>query len=690
MDTGQVTLCSFIIFVALVECIAQATALRRKEGPGYLTGIISTYGEVLYLDILVGFTHAFRTGRAVKDMETALTETHINNVIINGLHHLAALPMATLEREMADPDIATDQITRGDVEADGDDLAAATHDADVEAENTTQLAIRDASAQLEDELEDNMDLGNDIIPHQVTYVDVTIDDYVARYETLLARPGPGNTQQHKHATAASILSGYVDASRLEQDRLIVQNDPDTELRLSHFVGSVDVDSVWATFQADDPFPFSTTEEFQIYPVGPFHMRQVGTSKFRVDPSEHGNNNNWSARVCTSQFLSSSANIHKQVPVHHFANTAFMTVGAKTVVQAIFPRLRDTTSGRKIEAIPNKYCSVFYDQVMRPAAIQVFGDAAVTHHWPLDYANYILKDRGPDGRLVFARIALETNRSNQTHHPVQRFLQAMDHITRTSEDADTKMLRGMRFLIQRQNEKLQYRFDDIWGESRPGDPQHGLGPGTRLTNAINDVLQRAITGIWVNIPQDTHIDLAMELSCKNKEWEPYLSWDAHAVALEHYIGLTHANALDQTRLNRRSEHARYKLHRTAGIKAIAGFHYNTQTNRDIEGRDVRALKIYHTQKEYVYSKRAKHGHRQPANSAYLSQNQSYTDYQTSLRKTLTTSVTEGENAIRIEVTIPFITAASFHLQPTREILNGIVLLRRGTLSYVLRSPGIYPS
>lgn len=361
----------------------------------------------------------------------------------------------------------------------------------------------------------------------------------------------------------------------------------------------------------------------------------------------------------------------------------MTVGAKTTVQAIFPRLRDTMSGRKIAAIPNKYCRVFYDQVVRPAAIQVFGDAAVTHHWPLDYANYILKDRGPDGRLVFARVALETNRSNQTDHPVKCFLQAMDHITVTSEDADVKMLRGMRFLIQRQNEKLQYRFDDIWGEIRPGD-----NIGNCFTEALVDVLQRAIIGPWANIPQDTHVDLAMELSCKDNEWEPYLSRDAHAAALVHYIGLTHVDSLDETRLNRRSEHTRYKLHRTAGIEAIAGFHYNTQTRRDIVGRDVRALKMYHTQKEYVYSKRAKHGHRQPANSAYLSQNQSYTDYQISLRRTLTTSVTEGQNAIRIEVTIPFVSAYGFQLYPTRGILDGIVLLRRGTLSYVSDSPMTY--
>lgn len=372
---------------------------------------------------------------------------------------------------------------------------------------------------------------------------------------------------------------------------------------------------------------------------------------------------------------------EQVPVHHFANTTFMTVGAKTVVQAVFPRLRDTVSGRKIAAIPNKYCRVFYDQIVRPAAIQVFGDAAVTHHWPLDYANYILKDRGPDGRLVFARVALETNRSSQTDHPVQRFLQAMDRITVVSEDMDVKMLKGMRFLIQRQNEKLQYRFDDIWGEPNPGDRRL---PGRRLTDAIQDVLSRAIMVPWVNIPQDTHVDLAMELSCKDNNWEPYISRDAHAAALVHYIGLNPVDALHETRLNRRSEHERYKLHRTAGIAAIAGFHYNAQTKHDIAGRDVRALKMYHTQKEYVYSKRAKHGHRQPANSAYLSQNQSYTDYQTSLRKTLTTSVTEGQNAIRIEVTIPFITAGSFQLHPTREILDGVVLLRHGTLSYVLYS------
>lgn len=236
------------------------------------------------------------TGRELPSMHTLLTERKINNVIEDQVSRLVALPMATIEQEMTDPEIAADQTpTRAEVEPDEEDLAAATHSADIEAENAAQLAIRDASTQLDDELQSDIDLGGDIVPDEVAYTDILIDDYVTKYETLLAQPG--NTQEHKQTIAASILSGYTDATRQIQDRLLVDNV--TDLRLSHFVCSVDVDSVWATFQADDPFPFGMEEEFQIYPVGPFHMRQIGTSKFRVDPSERGNNNNWSARVCVS-------------------------------------------------------------------------------------------------------------------------------------------------------------------------------------------------------------------------------------------------------------------------------------------------------------------------------------------------------------------------------------------------------
>jgi hypothetical protein len=228
-------------------------------------------------------------------MKTLLTEDTLNTIIQDQVPRLVALPMSTIDQEMADPEIATNQITTVEVEPDEEDLAAAAHDADIEAETAAELAVRDASTQLDDELQDDINLGDDIIPEEVIYTPIPIDEYVTKYETLLAQRG--NTQEHRQTIAASILSGYADATRRRQDKLVVEND--TELRLSHFVCSVDVDSVWATFQADDPFPFGMEEEFQIYPVGPFHMRQVGTSKFRVDPSEQGNNNNWSARVCAS-------------------------------------------------------------------------------------------------------------------------------------------------------------------------------------------------------------------------------------------------------------------------------------------------------------------------------------------------------------------------------------------------------
>jgi hypothetical protein len=234
------------------------------------------------------------TGRDSESMRTLLTEDKMNTFIGDEGPSLRALPMATIDQEMTDPEIASAQMARVEVEPDGEDLAAATHDADIEAENAAHLAIREASTQLDDELQDDINLGDDLIPNEVIYEDVSIDDYVTRYETLLAHPE--NTQEHRQAIAASILSGYADATRQIQDRLIVEND--TQLRLSDLVASVDVDSVWATFQAGDPFPFGMEEEFQIYPVGPFHMRQIGTSKFRIDPAERGNNNNWSARVCT--------------------------------------------------------------------------------------------------------------------------------------------------------------------------------------------------------------------------------------------------------------------------------------------------------------------------------------------------------------------------------------------------------
>jgi len=157
-----------------------------------------------------------------------------------------------------------------------------------------EAAINAASSEIDLELTASLELDNDGgVPDEVDFVEIELLDYIKNSQELLDQAG---TVEEKQTAAAEVLTGYFDSTMKTQYQLL----PPGESRISaqDMAFSIDIDSVMASFQAIDPWPFELQAEVQLYAVGPFERRQIGTSKFRIDPSDQpGENNlNWGYRV----------------------------------------------------------------------------------------------------------------------------------------------------------------------------------------------------------------------------------------------------------------------------------------------------------------------------------------------------------------------------------------------------------
>jgi hypothetical protein len=308
-------------------------------------------------------------------------------------------------------------------------------------------------------------------------------------------------------------------------------------------------------------------------------------------------------------------------------------------------------------------------------VQIFGEAAI-RHWPLSCAHYLWNDRDDSGKMRWSQYSLASAVENQVQHPVQALLQDMLRITGTSDDPDVKILDKMRFYIQRQNEKLEFREDDIFGRKLPVDerPQQNNYPQITV-DAVSTVIRHALENRWANIPRDTHVDLAVEISSVDPEKLPYLLQTSHPHLLMHYIGINQEQATSVTRLSRHSEHPRYKLHKTAGLKDLASLSYRTLNSNT---KNVRELKAYNTFKGYTYSAGSRYRHHEIVPSRLLSGGLQCSNYFTNLIQTLTEEEKNGSNAVRIEVTIPYNDAGLFGILPTHAIFTNVITLPRVTI------------
>jgi hypothetical protein len=350
----------------------------------------------------------------------------------------------------------------------------------------------------------------------------------------------------------------------------------------------------------------------------------------------------------------------------------MTVGAKTEIHAVFPRLRDLSPGRKTSAIDIRYIKIWYNELVYPSAIEVFGESIIGH-WPLSYAHHVWKDR-QGGRLLNSRYGLAGNDTHVDGHAMEKFLRAIHRRTQETQEEDVKMLHGVRFLIQRQNEKMENRVNDLF--SSPGDPD----PGTRLSQAIDTVITNCFR-LWKNPkPSDTHVDLAVELSSPSQVWAPYPLLSSHTYFLQCYIGLSSEDAAETTQLKvKGSQNRRYKAHRIAGLANLAGMQYKDDSDNLTQTRE---LKVYVTGKEYTYSKQSPNRIQQPPISSWLSHNIPITTYFESSQKYLRSASTSGRNALRIECTLPLARARSAVVIPDVSIIDSIARVEHGCLWYVI--------
>jgi len=162
------------------------------------------------------------------------------------------------------------------------------------AEDAHEAAINTASSDIENELVGSINLDNDRRPlENVDLIPIGLSEYVATHQKNLDEArGPEERQQ----MAAQVLTGYLDPTMTQQYHISPPAEGQIASRDMAF--SLDIDSVMASFQATDSWPFIMEAEVQLYAVGPFDRRQIGTSKFRIDPSDEqgANTPNWAYRV----------------------------------------------------------------------------------------------------------------------------------------------------------------------------------------------------------------------------------------------------------------------------------------------------------------------------------------------------------------------------------------------------------
>jgi hypothetical protein len=155
--------------------------------------------------------------------------------------------------------------------------------------------VRSASEDIDNELRESVGADNeepepDISIHQER---VSLSTYVKHYERKLIRD---TLPERLRGVAAEILSGYTNSTKSTQFH--INSFKKDSIGPQDCRYTVDVDSIMASFQPTDPFPFLQTANVQLYPIGRFDRRIVGTSKFTLCPSdEEGVNNlSWDDRV----------------------------------------------------------------------------------------------------------------------------------------------------------------------------------------------------------------------------------------------------------------------------------------------------------------------------------------------------------------------------------------------------------
>jgi hypothetical protein len=155
--------------------------------------------------------------------------------------------------------------------------------------------VREASEDIEDELRESVSVDADEPEPAISIPlePISLSHYTRFYQGKLTREVE---PARRRGVAAELLSGYTDSTKTKQYG--IKAFPQGYVTPQDCQYTIDVDSIMASFQPTDPFPFRQTANVQLYPIGRFDRRVVGTSKFTICPSdEQGVNNlSWNDRV----------------------------------------------------------------------------------------------------------------------------------------------------------------------------------------------------------------------------------------------------------------------------------------------------------------------------------------------------------------------------------------------------------
>jgi hypothetical protein len=202
------------------------------------------------------------------------------------------LPEVQMEIDVESDNPEPDE--RGEINPDPESVEEATFFAERDASDAQTAALQRAASEIEEEYEHSLNLNDEVPnPEEIAIQPIGLNQYVELYEGALQR---ASSLREKQGVAAQILTGYVSESRNAQHQ--IRSFRGGTLLPLDLTYSIDIDSVMATFQATDPWPFQPRDDIQIWPVGPFDRRQVGTSKFRIDPSDRPGSEElrWGLRV----------------------------------------------------------------------------------------------------------------------------------------------------------------------------------------------------------------------------------------------------------------------------------------------------------------------------------------------------------------------------------------------------------
>lgn len=259
--------------------------------------------------------------------------------------------------------------------------------------------------------------------------------------------------------------------------------------------------------------------------------------------------------------------------------------------------------------------------------------------------------------------------------MSQFLQKIQDIINNSENNIIQRMRDIRFVIQRQNEKLLYREEDIFTplEGMSSD----MSPVNRFRYRAEALKARAFDQTqWVYTPSDAQVDLAIEFVCRSNDRTIYLKRSGHTKVLMWYLGIEQEEAEKMTDCStRRYEHRKYKLDRVATLDDIAGLHYLDHSGSP---NGVRELKVYSTAKESTYVAHEKSKYRKVEPSHWLCNTQTYRDYQDRLQNTLREAAEDSSGALRIEVTIDLNLVEEYAIVPSRQVLDEFITLNKGTI------------